>query len=188
MGAGKPNSGKIGGGKLATGNSRQKYQNKIAFKHNPGSKLTQKILNSPVTGLCSKCHELIEWRKRYRKYKPLTVTKKCVDCGEKRITEAYHVLCSECSAKEGVCAKCRQSDSEIINKVVKDAATVNKEEQDLMALVKAMPERMRRTYHRKLETGDLEAAETMLERMNVSMKNADCIDSSSFSESDDEGF
>ena len=30
----------------------------------------------PINGLCPACEEQIEWRKKYRKYKPLTVPKK----------------------------------------------------------------------------------------------------------------
>ena len=48
------------------------HQNKFAFKHNPGSKLTKKILAAPIVGLCRRCSEIVEWRKKYRKYKPLT--------------------------------------------------------------------------------------------------------------------
>lgn len=43
----------------------------IAFTHNPKSKKSMKIMATPVTGLCRRCTEKIEWRKKYRKYKPL---------------------------------------------------------------------------------------------------------------------
>lgn len=49
-----------------------KHQNSFAFKHNPKSKKTLKILALPSEGLCRRCSEQIEWRKKYRKYKPLT--------------------------------------------------------------------------------------------------------------------
>lgn len=49
-----------------------KYQNTFAFKHNPKSKKTERILALPIYGLCEKCRKQIEWRKKYRKYKPLT--------------------------------------------------------------------------------------------------------------------
>lgn len=52
------------------------YANRTAFRHNPSSKLTKKILAMPINGLCPSCEEQIEWRKRFRKYKPLTVPKK----------------------------------------------------------------------------------------------------------------
>lgn len=49
---------------------------------------------------------MIEWRKRYRKYKPLTVVKKCTACGEKKIKDAYHVICGDCVKKTSKCGKC----------------------------------------------------------------------------------
>jgi len=60
-------------GKKKTG---QKHQNTVAYKHNPGSKTTRRILALPNTHLCPKCHEIIEWRKRFRKYKPISAPKK----------------------------------------------------------------------------------------------------------------
>ena len=44
-----------------------KHQNTFAFKHNPGSKKTEKILSSPNVGVCKRCYDKIEWRKKYRK-------------------------------------------------------------------------------------------------------------------------
>lgn len=83
------------------------HANSFAFHHNPSSKLTAHILSLPINGLCPSCRAVIEWRKRYRKYKPLTVVKKCTACGEKRIKDAYHVICNQCAQKNGgQCAKC----------------------------------------------------------------------------------
>mmetsp|Transcript_9641 Transcript_9641/g.27037 ORF Transcript_9641/g.27037 Transcript_9641/m.27037 type:complete len:173 (-) Transcript_9641:1857-2375(-) len=84
------------------------HQNKFAYKHNPKSKKTQKILASPVSGLCAHCTEIIEWRKQYRKYKPLTAPRRCQVCEQKTIKQAYHNLCEPCSKKDGLCAKCRK--------------------------------------------------------------------------------
>jgi hypothetical protein len=56
--------------------SNQKHQNEYAFRHNKNSKKTRKIAKTPNKGLCEKCHEKIEWRKKYRKYKPLTQPRK----------------------------------------------------------------------------------------------------------------
>lgn len=85
----------------------QLHQNTTAFHHNPSSKLTAKILASPISRLlCPACVKVIEWRKQYRKYKPLTVPKKCISCGEKRIKAAYHCRCDPCAISGDVCAKC----------------------------------------------------------------------------------
>lgn len=35
-----------------------------AFAHNPHSKKSQAIMATPVTGLCRRCTEKIEWRKQ----------------------------------------------------------------------------------------------------------------------------
>mmetsp|Transcript_15525 Transcript_15525/g.18928 ORF Transcript_15525/g.18928 Transcript_15525/m.18928 type:complete len:287 (+) Transcript_15525:79-939(+) len=76
------------------------HQNAFAFRHNPKSKLTAKILASPVEGLCRRCHEKIEWRKKYRKYKPLTQPSKCNICMQRNITAAYHSICQSCASSE----------------------------------------------------------------------------------------
>jgi hypothetical protein len=55
---------------------KQAHQNSFAFRHNKHSTLTEKIKAAPNEGLCPKCHEKVEWRKKYRKYKPLTQPKK----------------------------------------------------------------------------------------------------------------
>jgi len=44
-----------------------KHQNSFAFRHNPKSKKTDKILASPNVGVCRRCYDKIEWRKKYRK-------------------------------------------------------------------------------------------------------------------------
>ena len=85
------------------------HANRYAFVHNPNSRLTRQILAMPIGGVCPDCRAVLEWRKRFRKYKPLSVPKKCVRCGGKAIKEAYHIICRPCSAKDKVCAKCLQA-------------------------------------------------------------------------------
>lgn len=49
-----------------------KYKNSFAFKHNKNSRYTKKIANIDTkSGTCRKCRDIIEWRKKYRKYKPV---------------------------------------------------------------------------------------------------------------------
>eukprot|EP00124_Ichthyophonus_hoferi_P002495 Ihof_evm3s172 gene=Ihof_evmTU3s172 len=85
-----------------------KYQNSFAFTHNNKSKKTEKILAMPNFYVCTKCHDQIEWKKKYRKYKPLTQPKKCVGCQQKTVDKAYHVLCDPCANERQVCGKCMQ--------------------------------------------------------------------------------
>eukprot|EP00591_Stephanopyxis_turris_P006117 CAMPEP_0195521266 /NCGR_PEP_ID=MMETSP0794_2-20130614/18336_1 /TAXON_ID=515487 /ORGANISM="Stephanopyxis turris, Strain CCMP 815" /LENGTH=206 /DNA_ID=CAMNT_0040650785 /DNA_START=74 /DNA_END=694 /DNA_ORIENTATION=- len=73
------------------------HQNSYAFHHNPKSKLTDKILSSPNVGCCKRCHEKIEWRKKYRKYKPRTQPGTCNLCKRRNVKAAYHTICSSCA-------------------------------------------------------------------------------------------
>jgi len=73
------------------------HQNRFAFRHNPKSKKTDKILSSPNVGVCRRCHEKIEWRKKYRKYKPRTQPGKCNVCMKRNVKAAYHTICRDCA-------------------------------------------------------------------------------------------
>ena len=84
----------------------QHYQNTFAFKHNPKSRKTKKILGLQSVGLCERCERIIEWRKKYRKYKMLTVMARCVRCNQKNISQAYHSVCAECAGAKSICCKC----------------------------------------------------------------------------------
>lgn len=89
-------------------NRPQKHQNRTAFKNNlhDTSKKT-KVLNSlEVKGVCQRCKDVIEWKIKYKKYKPLTVPAKCVGCSQKAVKYAYHILCIKCATEKKVCAKC----------------------------------------------------------------------------------
>ena len=73
------------------------HQNKFAYKHNPKSKTTDKILSSPNTHVCRRCYDKIEWRKQYRKYKPLTQPSRCNGCQKRNVLAAYHTICESCT-------------------------------------------------------------------------------------------
>ncbi len=43
------------------------HQNRTAFRHNPRSVKTAKIMSLPATaGCCKRCIDQIEWRRTYR--------------------------------------------------------------------------------------------------------------------------
>ncbi|KAL1920051.1 uncharacterized protein VTP21DRAFT_1197 [Calcarisporiella thermophila] len=130
----------------------QKYQNTFSYKHNRNSKKTKKIAASPIQGLCARCTEVIEWRKKFRKYKPLTTPKRCVGCQEKAIKDAYHILCDPCARTRGVCAKCQEK-KEIVP--AKKTAEDEREEQlRIERVLGNMRERERRAFLRKMEKGE----------------------------------
>lgn len=80
----------------------QKHQNKFAFqlKTSANSKLTKKIKATPLDFLCQRCFDQLSWKITYKKYKPLSTPKVCVDCKMKIITKAYRALCDGCSNKK----------------------------------------------------------------------------------------
>ena len=55
----------------------QKYQNTHAFKNDlhDKSKKMQVIKNLETWGLCAPCKGVIDWKIKYKKYKPLTQAK-----------------------------------------------------------------------------------------------------------------
>ncbi|CAB4374256.1 hypothetical protein RhiirA5_493204 [Rhizophagus irregularis] len=132
--------------------SGQKHQNTFSFQSNKNSKKTKYINSLPINGLCHKCKEIIEWRKKYKKYKPLTTLKRCVNCNEKAVKEAYHILCSKCATDKKVCAKCQES-AEIVSSNNKSDKELLKEQQEREKVLESLPERKRRTYLRQLERG-----------------------------------
>jgi Uncharacterized conserved protein (DUF2039) len=73
------------------------HQNATAWRHNPKSKKTAKILAAPIAGVCRRCRQKLEWRKQYRKYKPRTVLGTCNLCQKRNVHAAYHTICASCS-------------------------------------------------------------------------------------------
>ncbi|GFY50710.1 uncharacterized protein C9orf85 homolog [Trichonephila inaurata madagascariensis] len=92
----------------------QKHQNTVAFKNDKYGQTHQtKMLNAmKLSSLCSKCEGIIQWKIKFKKYKPLTVPAKCIKCEEKTVKSAYHNICSNCSENLNVCAKCGENFSE----------------------------------------------------------------------------
>mmetsp|Transcript_47588 Transcript_47588/g.101119 ORF Transcript_47588/g.101119 Transcript_47588/m.101119 type:complete len:297 (+) Transcript_47588:108-998(+) len=88
-----------GGSKKKKGRA-PKHQNSFAFRHNPKSKKTEKILSSPIVGVCRRCQDKIEWRKKYRKYKPRSQPGKCNLCFQKNVLAAYHTICTKCATSD----------------------------------------------------------------------------------------
>ncbi|KAI9206314.1 uncharacterized protein BJ171DRAFT_566670 [Polychytrium aggregatum] len=144
-------------GKRGAKKSGQKHQNTFAFTVSKHSYIQQKIAAAPISGLCRHCVEILQWRKRMNKYKPLTQPKKCVKCNQKSVTEAYHIICNKCAADKKVCAKCQQS-QEIVNDNAPTPQEILKSQQDHDRLLGSMNERQRRSYMRKIERGDEDGA------------------------------
>ncbi|KAF9993376.1 hypothetical protein BGZ80_005585 [Entomortierella chlamydospora] len=164
----------------------QAHKNAYAFHANKSSKITKKIAAMPVGGLCEKCVEVIMWRKKFKKYKPLTTTKKCVNCEQKAVKDAYHVICNKCAGEKNVCAKCLES-REIVPTNIKTEKEIIQEQVELERLLSGMTERERRSYLRQMErkknTGEGEDGE---DNSAEGSDNEDDSDEDSEDDDDDE--
>ena len=129
-----------------------KHMNTFAFKHNPNSKKTNKILATVHRGLCPRCHEQIEWRKKYRKYKPLKAAKKCRGCEKKAVTRAYHTLCPTCAGGRKVCAKCIKP---LGAQAEENSGSSKAKLADVEDYLSGLKEREKRTLIRKIQRGEM---------------------------------
>ncbi|XP_011825580.1 PREDICTED: uncharacterized protein C9orf85 homolog isoform X1 [Mandrillus leucophaeus] len=94
----------------------QKHQNTFSFKNDKFDKSVQtKKINAKLhDGVCQRCKEVLEWRVKYSKYKPLTKPKKCVKCLQKTVKDSYHIMCRPCACELEVCAKCGKKEDVVI--------------------------------------------------------------------------
>lgn len=132
----------------------QKHQNKTKFKndlHDTSNKI--KLINSiKIAEVCERCAAIIEWKRQYRKYKPLSQPKKCNKCGNRSVKQAYHMICTPCATEARQCAKCLVSaDQAQIIPPVKSEQEELRERAEIDKLLKVLPERRRRTFLRYLD-------------------------------------
>ncbi|EDV46480.1 uncharacterized protein C9orf85 homolog [Drosophila erecta] len=134
----------------------QKHKNRHVFKNDLHDKTPQQLrLNAMhVSTVCQRCKEQIEWKIKYKKYKPLTQAKICAHCKERAVKKAYHVVCRDCAIKANACAKCLKSATEV---AIEEPQPTPREEQQLQSemdrLVKSFSERKRRAFLRYMRKG-----------------------------------
>ncbi|XP_005063824.1 uncharacterized protein C9orf85 homolog isoform X1 [Mesocricetus auratus] len=109
----------------------QKHQNTFTFKNDKFDKSVQtKKINAKLhDGVCQRCKEVLEWRVKYSKYKPLSKPKKCVKCLQKTVKDSYHTICRPCACELEVCAKCGKKEEIVIPFNKEPEASVNTENQ-----------------------------------------------------------
>ncbi|XP_053659133.1 uncharacterized protein C9orf85 homolog [Anopheles marshallii] len=135
----------------------QKHQNSYAFKNNLHDKhtpLIKLITNLNVCEVCEHCKSIIDWKIKYRKYKPLTQPKSCSKCGERKVKRAYHVICRECALASRCCAKCLKSADEA--SIIPPEPTEQEQvklKAEMDQLIKSLSERKRRTFLRYMNRG-----------------------------------
>ncbi|XP_044467601.1 uncharacterized protein LOC123197390 isoform X3 [Mangifera indica] len=156
-----------------------KHQNRYAWKPNAGVKINEKEVGgklrpySEITGVCQRCKEQIDWKRRYGKYKPLTEPAKCQSCSKRAVRQAYHSLCSGCAKEQNVCAKCRCRVNHIVGR---DLAEVEAEQKMLEEAIKNARERDRRTLLRAMEKASLDEYAAKSRGYKGSNGNEDGID------------
>ncbi|XP_060067235.1 uncharacterized protein C9orf85 homolog [Ylistrum balloti] len=156
----------------------QKYQNKTAFKndlHDRTPKM-QQIKKVQVTGACQHCTDVIEWKIKYRKFKPLTTAKKCTKCLQKTVKQSYFIMCVPCMTKLQVCGKCGQK-TEIAEKPGVSEAEQMSQQSQSEAEIEFLTERQRRQFLRLQASGKLTIE---------SLKNLKDSDDNDFFNDDDE--
>ncbi|KAJ8679153.1 hypothetical protein QAD02_014940 [Eretmocerus hayati] len=128
----------------------QKYQNQFAFKNNLHDKShkTKTINNLQVANVCERCKKIIEWKIKYKKYKPLKAPGKCNKCDQKSIKHAYHTMCGPCARERNVCPKCG-NEAELVESQPTKTEQL-KLDAEMQTMLKSLPERKRRTFIRYL--------------------------------------
>ncbi|KAM4810558.1 uncharacterized protein C9orf85 homolog [Rhinophrynus dorsalis] len=94
----------------------QKFKNAIVFKNDKydSSTRTKKINSKIHDGVCQHCKDVLEWRVKYSKYKPLSQPKKCVKCLQKTVKDSYHIICKPCAVQLELCAKCGKKEDIVV--------------------------------------------------------------------------
>ncbi|KAG6620646.1 hypothetical protein I3842_Q056800 [Carya illinoinensis] len=141
-----------------------KHQNKYAWKPKAGHKINETEVGgkfrpySEITGVCPRCKEQIDWKRRYGKYKPLAEPAKCQQCSKRAVRQAYHNLCPGCAKEQNVCAKCRCR----VNRIVgRDSSEVEAEQKSLDEAIKNARERDRRTLLRAMNRDESKSSAKM---------------------------
>ncbi|CAI9283100.1 uncharacterized protein LOC111885775 [Lactuca sativa] len=139
-----------------------KHANKFAWKPNAGVKINETEVGgrfrplSDITGVCPKCKDQIEWKRKYGKYKPLTEPAKCQKCTKRAVRQAYHNLCNACAREHNVCAKCSCRVDRIVGR---DITEVEAEQKMLQAAIGNARERDKRSLIRAMNKGKTQTKE-----------------------------
>ena len=126
----------------------QKYQNRHVFKNDlhDKSKQTKAINNIQVCNVCERCKKIIEWKIKYKKFKPLKSAGKCTKCEQKVVKHAYHIMCGPCARERDVCPKCGEKAELVEGPLLPEEQL--KLDEEFQAMLKELPERKRRTFIR----------------------------------------
>ncbi|CAN4082705.1 unnamed protein product [Withania somnifera] len=128
-----------------------KHPNKFAWKPNAGIKINEREVGgkfrplSEITGVCPRCKDQIDWKRKYGKYKTLAEPAKCQKCSKRNVRQAYHNLCTGCAKEHKVCAKCSRHVDQVVGRDISEVeaekkAIKNARERDRRSLLRAVRE------------------------------------------------
>lgn len=98
-----------------------------------------------------------------------------MNCLQKTIKDAYHILCAKCAESKGVCAKCQEK-KEIIHEISENQQEMLIEELKGKISNLSIPERKKRAFFRKI---DREGPEEF-EDFDFAEKSHDFLDDDEF--------
>jgi hypothetical protein len=162
-----------------------KHKNKTVFKNDlhDTSHTIKKINELEFFGVCNRCKSIIDWKVKYKKYKPLTTKKKCVKCLEKKITDAYYIVCKDCCVTHKICSKCSKPSEELV--FGETESERRKKDDQLQSELKMLSERQRRKFLRLVEKGAF-TKESLIDNPSIVNKQTDSSSIDSDEEDDDE--
>jgi hypothetical protein len=107
-----------------------------------------RIAGCKTEGLCANCTDIVEYKKKSGKYRPMKQPAKCAACGQKTVHQAYATFCQPCAQSKCVCMRCGGKRAAPKPRSAQDNLV-----QELQAQLDAggHNERQRRTLLRKIE-------------------------------------
>jgi hypothetical protein len=64
------------------------------------------LKNAALDRLCTHCKEILEWKLKFGKFKPIKEAKKCQTCLKSTVVKPYRAICNKCSDDANKCTKC----------------------------------------------------------------------------------
>ncbi|KAF8766247.1 hypothetical protein HU200_007758 [Digitaria exilis] len=171
-----------------------KHQNTYAWKPNLNQKINETEPGgrfrplSEITGVCQRCRDQIDWKRRYGKYKQIVEPAKCQKCGKRAVRQAYHNVCrgefrllnlAYCSKNLGICAKCCARVNELVGR---DTHEEDSERKALEEAIRGARERERRTLLRIMNKGKGEDSSPSVPKVADRSREGDIFPAASLNE------
>ncbi|XP_008210681.1 uncharacterized protein C9orf85 homolog isoform X2 [Nasonia vitripennis] len=157
----------------------QKHRNQFAFKNtlHDTSHKTKTINSLQIANVCERCKKILEWKIKYKKYKPLKAPGICNKCDQKTVKHAYHTMCGPCARERDVCPKCGLQNELVAPQPTKEEQL--KLDNEMQSMLKTLPERKRRTFIRYMN-------KNTKKKRKERRENEEYVDSDSETDDNDE--